>query len=101
MALSTQIKPDSNNIIGLTPLQFSIIIEGLQQCVAGYKFIEVSDLDKESLVEIIRYSNDLAGVPTDNVTEENLEAILQEFQSKKIEAENMLSVLLKPNVNLN
>lgn len=47
MQLSTQIKPDSNNIIGLTPLQYAIIIEGLKQCVAGYKFIEVSDLDKE------------------------------------------------------
>ena len=101
MNLSTQIKPDSTNIIGLTPLQFAIVIEGLQQCVAGYKFIAVSDLDKESLLEIIMTSNELAGVPTDNITEENLEEILQEFEQKKIEAENMLSVLLTPNVNLN
>lgn len=101
MAISTQIKPDSNNIIGLTPKQYALIIEGLQQCIAGYKFLEVSDFDKETFVEVIRQSNDLAGIPSDCVTEENLEEILQEFQAKKIEAENMLSVLLTPNVNLN
>ena len=100
MALSTQIKPDCNNIIGLTPYQFSILIEGLQQAVAGYKFIEMAELDQEQLIEVIQQSNELAGVKVE-VNAQNIGEILEEFREKKFEAQYMISVLLKPNVNLN
>lgn len=101
MALSTQFKPDSISIIGLTQNQYNLLIEALQNYVVGFQMVENVDFDDETLIEVIKSCNEMSGVATDNVTLENLPTILAEFREKKIETSFIINTLTTPNVNLN
>jgi hypothetical protein len=101
MALSTQIKPDSISIIGLTPNQYNLLLEALQNFVVGFQMVENVDFDDETLIEVIKNCNEMSGVSNDGVTIESLPTILEDFRAKKLETSFIINVLTTPNVNLN
>lgn len=101
MRPSTIVKPDSMEIVGLIPEFYNLIIEALQCLVANNAAFENTDFDKETLIEAIKFSNQLLGLPTDTVTEENLPEIMSEFAGKRMQASYIIKYLTTPNVNLN